>query len=499
MRLARGLRRNGWPLLLLAAPAAALALLRQVPSLDLSHESVHFHVVVVSSIAACALAVAVLASVAAARLRQPGVVLLAAGCLVCGLFMSVHGLVTPGVADRPFNTWVGRAPVLAILGFALCQGAAVLLPRSALVRATSARPVAFLTVLGVVLGVVATIVVVDPTALRGTRPFSWEEDLARLVAVVSVAILLPTAWVHWRRYRLGHDAVQAALTVAATMSIAAVASMRFGILWHLSWWDYHAYLLGGFAAAAFTIFARARVDRTVHTVLDAAFAVDPLEHISRSYPEALQTLVRAVEEKDTYTHGHSRRTAEVATALGARLGLAPEELRLLAQGAYLHDVGKIVIPDHILNKPSALTDEERVIIETHAAVGAELVAQTASLEGCVPIVRHHHERYDGLGYPDGVAAGQIPVLARIAAVADVWDALTSDRAYRAGWAPEEALAHIVDASGSHFDPIVVQALVDLAADWGVGPAGAGDAEEAWQAMQDCHEVGVSRVSALGRS
>jgi putative nucleotidyltransferase with HDIG domain len=275
--------------------------------------------------------------------------------------------------------------------------------------------------------------------------------------------------------------------------------MEFGRVWHLSWWDYHLYLLAGFSAVAFTIFRRYRSARTVDAVLETTFAVDPLEHIACNYPEALRALVNAVEVKDAYTHGHSRRTAEVATALGARLGLVPEELRLLAQGAYLHDVGKIGIPDEILNKPERLTPEEREVIETHAAVGAEMVAQAPSLRGCVDIVRHHHERYDGDGYPDGMHGTGIPRLARIAAVADVWDALTSDRAYRPGWAPEDALAHIVDGSGTHFDPIVVEALVQLARDWGYEVARTeGDVAEALQAVEDCHEGGSTRVPVLSR-
>ncbi|HEX5614456.1 MAG TPA: HD-GYP domain-containing protein [Acidimicrobiia bacterium] len=488
-----GARRNGGLVALFAAPLVLLVTLRSVPSLDVAHRSVHFHLVVVSSIAACALTVAVLATVAAARLRQPGVVLLAIGCLVCGVAMLVHGLVTPGVANRPGNVWVARAPVVAVLAFALCQGAAVLAPHSRLARRVAARPVPVLGAFATALAVVATVVVQDPTALAGDALLPGEDDLARIAAVLSVVVLVPTAWTHWKRYRLGRDPIQLALTFAAAMTVAAVGSMRFGILWQLSWWDYHAYLLAGFAAAAGTIFVRQRSARTVDSVLDAAFATDPLEHISRNYPDALRALVRAVEVKDTYTYGHSRRTAEIATALGARLGLAPEELRLLAQGSYLHDVGKIIIPDEILNKPGRLTAEERAIIETHAAAGADLVAHTPALTGTVEIVRHHHERYDGTGYPAGVAAGDIPVLARIAAVADVWDALTSDRAYRPGWAPEQALAHIRAGSGSHFDPIVVQALVDLAADWGYRVAPGGDVDEAWEATQDCHEAGRSDV------
>jgi putative nucleotidyltransferase with HDIG domain len=512
--LVQAARRNAWLIAAFVAPQTALFALAHVPALDVSHQSTRFHLVVVSFIAACVLAVAILAGAAAIRIRRPGVVLLAAGCLCCGAFMLIHGLVTPRPAPShsyahygqsyshsydPVSLWIERAPVLAIFGFAVFQSAASLIPNSRFARWTAAHPVAFLGMVGASIGVFGFVVVNDPTAVWGVEKLSWEDAVARVLTVVAALLLLPTALEHWRRFRLGRDSVQAVLAIAAAFSVAAITSMEFGRVWHLSWWDYHLYLLAGFSAVAFTIFRRYRSARTVDAVLETTFAVDPLEHISCNYPEALRALVNAVEVKDAYTHGHSRRTAEVATALGARLGLVPEELRLLAQGAYLHDVGKIGIPDEILNKPERLTSAEREVIETHAAVGAEMVAQAPSLRGCVDIVRHHHERYDGDGYPDGMSGAGIPRLARIAAVADVWDALTSDRAYRPGWAPEDALAHIVDGSGTHFDPIVVEALVQLARDWGFDVARTeGDVGEALQAVEDCHEGGRTRVPVLSR-
>jgi putative nucleotidyltransferase with HDIG domain len=273
--------------------------------------------------------------------------------------------------------------------------------------------------------------------------------------------------------------------------------MRFGKLWHLSWWDYHLYLLCAFGAVAATIFVRYAKARRVSELLESAFAVDPMDHIACNYPEALQRLVAAVEHKDAYTHGHSRRTAHIATALGVKLRLPPEQLRVLAQGAYLHDVGKIAIPDEVLNKPGRLTAEERAVIEEHAEIGAQMVQEDDALLPCVEIVRHHHERYDGTGYPTGVWGDDIPMLARVTAVADVWDALTSDRAYRSGWDPSDALAHIVVASGSHFDPNVVDALVELAAEWGyqIGPKD-GDHAHVEGVVQDCHESLSSRVPEM---
>ncbi len=144
--------------------------------------------------------------------------------------------------------------------------------------------------------------------------------------------------------------------------------------------------------------------------------------------------------------------AELSVSVGLRLGLRPAALRALAEGAYLHDVGKVGIPDHVLNKPGALTDEERAWIQEHPIVGTDIVGRAPSLREALKVIRQHHERYDGGGYPDGLAGDEISLAARIVAVADVWDALTSDRAYRPAWPPDRALRHLDAGRGTHFDP-----------------------------------------------
>ena len=242
---------------------------------------------------------------------------------------------------------------------------------------------------------------------------------------------------HWRRWHLGHDVFQFAIVLAATAAIAALVAFEHGKFRHVSWWDYHGYLLAGFGGAVYAVFRRRGDERTLTDVLNSAFVDDPFEHIVSGYPEALRSLVRAVEVKDTYTHGHSERTARLAVELGLSMGLAPDRLRVIARGAYLHDVGKIGIPDEILNKPDALTPEEWKVIQTHPQLGYELASAAPSLHEALPVILHHHERIDGGGYPAGLAGTDIPLEARVVAVADVWDALTSDRAYRNGWAPDD--------------------------------------------------------------
>jgi hypothetical protein len=201
----------------------------------------------------------------------------------------------------------------------------------------------------VALGFALLAVSLWPTAGVGARPVPGEADI-RLALVIGAAVaLVALGAVHWQRWRLGLDSMQLALVVACLLSAGALLSLQLGRLWHLAWWDYHAFLLAGFAAAISAVLTGYRRSRTLHDVLDGVFASDPMAHISRGYSETLRALIGAVEARDAYTHGHSARVAELSVQVGLRLGLRPAALRTLAEGAYLPDVGKVGIPDHVLN------------------------------------------------------------------------------------------------------------------------------------------------------
>ena len=467
---------------------------RLSPALDVIYKNAYFHLVFVSAVAACALAVAAVAARAGTRAAHYGPVWLAVGCLAVGILMLAHGLTTPGVHGRPVNLWVGRLPFAAIALFAVAMALAGR-PRNRLTsRLAAEHPTLLVAGFAVVAGAIASWLVADPTRWSGTQPIAFEDELKTGVAVVASFLLLVVALTHWRRWRLGHDPVQYALMLAALLCAAALVSLRTGEVWRLSWWDYHGFLLAGYAGAVYGVAVRYRRTRAVDQVLAATFEDDPMTHIVEGYPEALRALVHAVEVKDRYTHGHSERTAKIAVQLGIRLGLHEDTLRALARGAYLHDVGKIAIPDDILNKPATLTAEERAVVETHPDIGYELVHPVAALHEALPVVIHHHERWDGTGYPHHLEGRAIPLIARVAAIADVWDAMTSDRSYRLGIAPELALAHIVAGRGSHFDPRLVDGMIALAADWGYHIARVdGDVDVATNAAESCHEAATTRV------
>lgn len=474
--------------LLLGLPIVTLVTFKSRPQFDPVLKSAYLHLVFVSAIAAAASVVAVMAARAANRTTQAGPVLLAMGCLVVGIPMTGHGLVTPGVLGQPFNPWVSRLPWFSMLLFAIAMMLASR-PPTRLHRRVAAHPTGALIGTMVFLTVPVAFIVHDPTAIAPSY-FSWEDNFYWAAMIVTVAFCLASAVTHWGRWRLGGDLVQFSLSGASAMVIAAATSYRFGDLWRLSWYDYHGYLLAGFGGAVLAIIISERRSREVLDTISTAFEFDPMVHISTGYPEALRTLVRAVEVKDPYTHGHSRRTAELAARLGGRLRLSTDDLRALTRGAYLHDIGKIGIPEGILNKPGRLDAAERLEIERHPVIGVEMARGSASLAETTDVILHHHERWDGMGYPHGLAGTDIPFLARITTVADVWDALTTDRPYRSGWSGPDALSHIVAGISTHFDPAVVDVLIEIAyTDLGVRRrAAAGDVAEAVQAAERCHEL-----------
>ena len=501
-RRSGGLGRGGVLLLagLLAGPAMVLFAARSIPALDPIFESARFHVVVVSAIAGCALLVALATAFAASDDGRPTPILLALGCVCVGVLMLAHGLTTPGILGRPMNLWVGRLGTLALAGFAACLGAATW-DDGPVARAVARAPRAALVVPIVLLGIGAATIVASPTALSGTRPLPAEDRVRSLIQGASIVVLLLTGGAHWRRWRLGRDRIELSLVLASWLAMSAILSLGFGELWRLSWWDYHLYLLAGFAASSWAVVTEFRRSRSLHDALAGITVRDPLEQVSRGHPEALDALIGAVEAKDPYTHGHSRRVAELSTRMGLRLGLEPEALRALHQGAFLHDVGKIGVPDHVLNKPGELTKDEWAWIERHPTTGWDLASRARSLRDSLSAIRHHHERWDGSGYPDGLAGQGIPISGRIVAVADVWDALTSERAYRPAWALDRALSHIAAARAVLFDPACVEAFLDALGEAGVFPDRTRpDLESLAAAGADCHPVAERRRRpAAGRA
>ncbi len=188
---------------------------------------------------------------------------------------------------------------------------------------------------------------------------------------------------------------------------------------------------------------------------------DTYDKLEKAYMESIQTLRFTVEAKDTYTRGHSDRVSEYSVLIGQKLGLSDQDINNLRVGGLFHDIGKIGVPDNILLKNSKLTEDEYSEIKNHPAIGAHILSNATIFKDVLPIVKHHHERFDGNGYPGKLKGEEIPFLARITAVADAFDAMTSRRTYRDSLSLDMVKSEIQKCKGSQFDPICADAFLDI--------------------------------------
>lgn len=267
-------------------------------------------------------------------------------------------------------------------------------------------------------------------------------------------------------------AVGLALTVGAVLNGALVSGVvaieqkvrLFQIVASLLWPFVHSIVLGGVAFLVAILYKESGP-------LAALFIFTPLFVLAQArrakieFDDAqegtLRAFVRAIELKDPYTSRHSERVAEIAVQLHRQLGAPEEFIRRRFYGALMHDVGKVAVPGWVLSKPRGLTQEEFELVKAHASIGADVASEVGALADLVPEILHHHERLDGRGYPMGLSGEEIPYEARVLAVADVFEALTSNRPYRAALSDEQAMKELRRAAGSELDSTVVTALEQL--------------------------------------
>ncbi len=209
-------------------------------------------------------------------------------------------------------------------------------------------------------------------------------------------------------------------------------------------------------------FIRQQNQRLLH-ILSSFFSLS-LENaylfsdLKSSYFDTIRAVTNSIEARDPYTRGHSKRVGQIARTVAEELGWRKGDLELIDWGGMLHDVGKIGIPDAVLKKPGKLTNKEYEMIKSHPLIGAHIIKEISFLEPAVPFILEHHERFDGRGYPQGLVGENISIKGRLLAVADTFDAMTSDRPYRKGFDPEYALEEILRNANTQFDPEIVAAF-----------------------------------------
>lgn len=222
-------------------------------------------------------------------------------------------------------------------------------------------------------------------------------------------------------------------------------------------------LSGLFVGASMIVLLLVNLIRTVQNIqlLETKRQLEKQQENEKLSLQMMQTLSTTIEAKDEYTRGHSFRVAEYAALIAAELGWSPEEIQQLKHAAYLHDIGKIGIPDQILNKPSKLTEDEYNLIKQHPVIGAEILKDITFIPHIIEVARNHHERYDGNGYPDGLGGTDIPIHARIVSMADSYDAMSSRRIYRNALPQEMIRDEIVKNRGKQFDPQITDIFLQL--------------------------------------
>lgn len=188
---------------------------------------------------------------------------------------------------------------------------------------------------------------------------------------------------------------------------------------------------------------------------------DTYKQLEQAYMESIETVRYTVEAKDTYTRGHSDRVSEYSVLIGKKLGLSEQDLRRLKIGGLFHDVGKIGVPDNILQKNGKLSEDEYSEIKNHPTIGAHILSTASIFQDILPIVKYHHERYDGNGYPERLQGENIPYLARITAIADTFDAMTSKRVYRDSIPIDKVIEEFRICRGTQFDPQLGDIFIDI--------------------------------------
>jgi hypothetical protein len=454
----------------------------------------HLHFFVVSLTSVIALFMAGLLVVAAGQLKDARVVFLSLAFLAIAGIFSVHGLTTPNALFQGMNPWVGFSARLSLLLGSIFFALSTLDHRRGVQRLVVQRQATLTVGLLLALVVYATVAFVDtgrggmadgadstvaavdgydeyggsyghepePTAATGSTDEGFaflQSERFSIATTVASLILFGVMTLHYGRLYLRFPTpLVLAVALSSAFLLQAQLSMSIAEIWQASWWEYHVLMLAAFVVVVVGLAMEFKQSGSLDGVVAGLLVRNTIDQLQRGYTDVIVALVNAVEAKDIYTRGHTQRVTDLAVLIGEEMRLSPDRLRVLSQAAMLHDIGKIGVPDSILNKTGPLTEAEFEIVKEHPVRGHAIIKEVRSLRPALGGIRHHHERFDGSGYPDGLAGAEIPLEARIIATADVFDALTSVRSYRDAWPVSKALDVIQSDAGRGLDPTCVAAL-----------------------------------------
>jgi putative nucleotidyltransferase with HDIG domain len=412
------------------------------------------HLLVVGVAGLLAGGAAIIMSVVAARHHDGHGVWLGLAFSVVAALLVIHALATPGVLVGP-NGLVQVAGVLNLpVGGAILAASGLPALR---------RPHRVGRLLAIQLSLLGVLAVGGTVALANSEVIPMvpvpSTTSANLIFAISAAALVLLAWRATRTFLLTRRVSDLLVANGISCLIAAqYAFLHYGMM-DGAFWAAHVLEVGGIGLVAVPAALDLRFAVASRPLMGDLRAADLVEHEEAFLGGRVRALLVRLAEKDPSTEGHTRRVATLAVAIGEHLGLAETRLRQLALGGLLHDIGKLAVRDEILKKPGRLTDEEFAEIRKHPASGRELLTELGGFSSLVlDLVESHHERLDGGGYPNRVAAGTLDLEIRVLTTADVFDALTADRVYREAWPLSRALALLDEETGSAFDAECVAAL-----------------------------------------
>lgn len=446
-------------IVILALPLILIGLLVADPSLNKPWTNSDFHFWATSGASLLSALACLLLIISARTMRETRIMFLALSFFTLGMLFSIHGLATPGVVyDEPYAV-LGRSPWLATLGagfFAalsvtsiplLQNGSRLRVPQ--VIFVTSVALVTFYFVMSML----------NPDWLSG---FPTEAEwFQHTLSVVTISFLVFAAWRYYQSYQFARLPGQLAVAVGLGFLAEAQLSLDLGTFPNYLWWLYHALFLAAFTTVLIGWGWEVIRAKDGRAIAEGIAMRDALSQMNRGRPANLVALADQIENHDLETFRHVDRVAAFSYAIGREVGFSASHLRDLVLAAQMHDVGKIGLPPYILTKSEHLTDDEWSQIKQHPRKGEEILTRVKVLSGLASIIRGHHERYEGSGYPDGLRAEGIPIESRIIAVADTFDALTSHRPYRPAMTLAQARAELERVAGTQLDPGLVQVIVKL--------------------------------------